>query len=184
MCRTLAAAEGIADFDAGRATLAAAFWPGPLTLVLQRRRAARHLAARQRRPRHRGGARPARIRSPRRCCAPSGRPLAAPSANPSGRVSPTTAAACRRRTRQPGRVDPRRRRLPGGHRVDGGRPEPARARCCCAPAASRGSSSKTCSARSQAAAPTPSAPRSPGQLDSHYAPRLPLRLERGDARPR
>jgi L-threonylcarbamoyladenylate synthase len=86
-----AEAERLAVFDDESRRLADAFWPGPLTLVLARRadtplsdlvsaglptlalRVPAHDAAR------------ALIRA-------AGVPLAAPSANPSGRVSPTTAA--------------------------------------------------------------------------------------------
>jgi L-threonylcarbamoyladenylate synthase len=70
--------------------LAAAFWPGPLTMVLPRRKGARIA----------DGAAPAgtlAIRVPghpvaRQLLAEVGVPIAAPSANLSGRVSPTTAA--------------------------------------------------------------------------------------------
>jgi tRNA threonylcarbamoyl adenosine modification protein (Sua5/YciO/YrdC/YwlC family) len=87
----LAAAERIAVFDADARALAAAFWPGPLTLVLPVRRdsgiAALVTAGLDtiaiRVPRH---------RAMQALIAASGRPLAAPSANASGGISPTTAA--------------------------------------------------------------------------------------------
>ena len=53
-----------------------------------------------------------------RLLAAFGGPLAAPSANPSGRVSPTTARARARRARRPHRRRARRRRLPGRARID------------------------------------------------------------------
>ena len=87
----LAAAERIARFDEVALRLARAFWPGPLTLVLPLRRDARiaslvtagltTIALRV--PAHR--AMQALLQA-------SGAPLAAPSANRSGRISPTTAA--------------------------------------------------------------------------------------------
>ena len=87
----LAAAERIAVFDADARALAAAFWPGPLTLVLPVRGDAGiaslvtagldTIAIRV--PRH---------RAMQALIAESGRPLAAPSANASGGISPTCAA--------------------------------------------------------------------------------------------
>lgn len=87
----LAAARAFALFDARAEALAAAFWPGPLTLVLPLRPDA--------------GLSPlvtadldsVAIRVPAHPVAQAllrafGGPLAAPSANPSGRVSPTRAA--------------------------------------------------------------------------------------------
>ena len=68
------------------------FWPGPLTLVLERREQSSVVRSRHRRPRRRlPCARPI-IRWRARCCRRPDRPLAAPSANRSGRVSPTQAA--------------------------------------------------------------------------------------------
>jgi L-threonylcarbamoyladenylate synthase len=87
----LAAAEGLAVFpDAARA-LAERFWPGPLTLVLPRRAGA-GLAERVT-----AGLPSVALRVPahplaQRLIAGFGGPLAAPSANLSGRVSATTAA--------------------------------------------------------------------------------------------
>ena len=87
----LAAAERIAVFDTDARALAAAFWPGPLTLVLPVRGDAgiaslvtaglATIAVRV--PRH---------RAMQGLIAASSRPLAAPSANASGGISPTTAA--------------------------------------------------------------------------------------------
>ncbi|BCA63363.1 translation factor Sua5 [Sphingomonas sp. HMP9] len=87
----LAAAERIAVFDADARALAAAFWPGPLTLVLPVRGdsgiaslvTAGLATIAIRVPRH---------RAMQGVIAASGRPLAAPSANASGEISPTTAA--------------------------------------------------------------------------------------------
>jgi L-threonylcarbamoyladenylate synthase len=85
----LARREGI--FDAAADTLAEAFWPGPLTLVLPLAATAQtcDLA--------RAGLDSIGLRMPahpvaRRLIAAVGRPIAAPSANRSGHVSPATAA--------------------------------------------------------------------------------------------
>ncbi|WP_277968856.1 L-threonylcarbamoyladenylate synthase [Sphingomonas echinoides] len=87
----LAAAERIAVFDATARALAAAFWPGPLTLVLPLRpdvgiaslvtAGLDTIAIRV--PAH---------RAMRALIAAAGVPLAAPSANASGAISPTRAA--------------------------------------------------------------------------------------------
>ena len=87
----LAAAEAIAVFNAGALALAQAFWPGPLTLVLPLREGAGLSALVT------AGLASVAIRVPahpvaRALLAAFGGPLAAPSANPSGRVSPTRAA--------------------------------------------------------------------------------------------
>ena len=88
---SMAMAEEIAVFDPLSSTLAAAFWPGPLTLVLPLRAdAVIH-------PLVTAGLDTVALRMPRgfasRLIAALGRPLAAPSANSSGRVSATTAQA-------------------------------------------------------------------------------------------
>ncbi len=87
----LAAARRLARFDAAAERLAAAFWPGPLTLVLPQRpgngihplvtAGLDTIALRM--PKGFGGELIARL----------GRPLAAPSANSSGKISATTAEA-------------------------------------------------------------------------------------------
>jgi L-threonylcarbamoyladenylate synthase len=89
-CADAAAARGIASFGPDAAMLAAAFWPGPLTLVLPR---TDPLLS----PRVTAGLAAVALRVPQHPLAQAllaavGAPLAAPSANPSGRVSPTTAA--------------------------------------------------------------------------------------------
>lgn len=86
----LAAARSFAIFDARAEAVAAAFWPGPLTLVLPMRQDA-GLA-----PLVSAGLASVAIRVPAHPLAQSllrafGGPLAAPSANPSGKVSPTRA---------------------------------------------------------------------------------------------
>jgi L-threonylcarbamoyladenylate synthase len=84
-----AAAEDLATLTPEARALAERFWPGPLTLVLHRRRGARlseHATA---------GLPTVALRVPahalaQRLLAAFGGPLAAPSANPSGKISPTT----------------------------------------------------------------------------------------------
>lgn len=88
---SMAMAEEIAVFDPLSRRLAASFWPGPLTLVLPLRpdSAIHPLVA--------AGLDTVAMRMPRGFAsgliAALGRPLAAPSANSSGRVSATTAEA-------------------------------------------------------------------------------------------
>ena len=86
----IAVARDCAVFNADAETLAAAFWPGPLTLVLEKREGSplSDLVT--------GGLSSVAVRSPdhpvaRALLEATGRPLAAPSANRSGHVSPTKA---------------------------------------------------------------------------------------------
>ena len=86
----LAAAQAIAAFTPQALALAAAFWPGPLTLVLPLRPGA-GIA-----PLVTAGLMTVAVRVPAHPLAQSllrafGGPIAAPSANPSGRISPTRA---------------------------------------------------------------------------------------------
>jgi L-threonylcarbamoyladenylate synthase len=85
------AAQRLGQFDAAASALAAAFWPGPLTLVLAKTRECpvAELAT--------AGLDTIAVRVPNHPVAwalieAAGRPLVAPSANRSGHVSPTTAA--------------------------------------------------------------------------------------------
>ena len=87
----LAEAEVLAAFDDRARRLAGRFWPGPLTLVLPRRAegGVSLLAS--------AGLDTVAVRAPahpvaRKLLREAGRPIAAPSANRSGRVSPTSAA--------------------------------------------------------------------------------------------
>lgn len=175
----LAAAEELALFDDRARTLAAAFWPGPLTLVLPLRPGA--------------GLSPlvtaelptVAIRVPAHPVAQAllrafGGPLAAPSANPSGRVSPTRAAHVAEGLS--GRIDaildggpcavgvestilgldgPATLLRPGGLPVEA-------IEALIGPLATPASSAK---------------PTAPGQLASHYAPAAAVRLNAGTPRP-
>ena len=87
---SLAVAQGIADFDSIATAVGSAFWPGPLTLVLPVRKDA-DLSSRVT-----AGLDTVAIRVPAHPLAQAlllafGHPVAAPSANPSGRMSPTRA---------------------------------------------------------------------------------------------
>jgi L-threonylcarbamoyladenylate synthase len=170
----LAAAERLADFPARARALAARFWPGPLTLVLPRRPDAGLVE------RATAGLPSVALRAPRhplaqRLLAAFGGPLAAPSANPSGRVSPTTPAHVL--DGLGGRIAAV---LDGGPCSiglestivgfdgdaavllrPGGLPVEALAEALGRPVA----------------APAAAGITAPGQLASHYAPRAPLRLD-------
>lgn len=90
----LAAAEALARVPPEARALAEAFWPGPLTLVLPRREDARLAEAAT------AGLPTIALRAPAHPLARAllqafGGPIVGPSANPSGAVSPTTAAHVR-----------------------------------------------------------------------------------------
>lgn len=175
-------AETLVEMNGTAHRLAARFWPGPLTLVLKRRTdcPVSLLAS--------AGLDSVAVRMPDHPVAlalieAAGRPLAAPSANRSGRISPTRAehvADC-----LGGRVhiildggpcrvgvestvldlteEPPTLLRPGGIGPEEleaflGRPIRRAIQC-------------------------PDAPRSPGQLESHYAPTLPVRLNADRAGP-
>jgi L-threonylcarbamoyladenylate synthase len=176
----LAEAEALAVFDDHARRAAARLWPGSLTLVLRRRDESglSVLAS--------AGLDTVAIRVPRHMVAQAllretGRPIAAPSANRSGRVSPTEAAHVAEEL---------------GDRValilDGGR-TPV------------GLESTVLDLSGEAAVllrpggvtleqltellgpiamPTAAEPKSPGMLASHYATSLPLRLDAIEAHPR
>lgn len=176
-----AAAERIAEFSPRASALAQAFWPGPLTLVLPLRKDAgiSELVT--------AGLQSVAIRVPAHPVAQAllaafGGPVAAPSANPSGRISPTTAAHV----------------LAGlGDRiaavVDGGPTavglESTIIGLTGAPVLLRpGGTAAEDIARVLGHAParpqdTGTQPTSPGQLQSHYAPRGTVRLNATAARP-
>ena len=174
------AARALARFNAAAERLAAAFWPGPLTLVLPRRAncPVAELAT--------GGLDTIAVRVPghplaRAILAAFGRPVVAPSANRSGHVSPTSAQHVLADLR--GRID---------LVVDGG-PTPMGLEStivACLDGAlllRPGALARADIARVvPLAAPTPAVaapadadevPTAPGQLASHYAPRARLRLD-------
>lgn len=167
-------AARLAVFSPLAERLAAAFWPGPLTLVLPRRAAAplSLLAT--------AGLDTVALRSPahpvaRALLAAFGGPLAAPSANPSGAVSPTTAAHVAESLGA--RVD---RILDGGPsavgvestivKIEDGRVVLLRPGGLAADAIEA-------VAGAPLSRPQSAAVEAPGMLASHYAPRARLRLD-------
>ena len=167
----LAMAARLADFPPLAKRLVDAFWPGPLTLVLPARPdspAARLVQA---------GLPTIAIRCPAHPVAQAviralGRPVAAPSANPSGRISPTRAEHVR--AGLAGRIP----LILDGGATDAGlestivavegdslrllRPGPI--------------ARETLEALAPVHAATEGKIHAPGQMTSHYAPRQPVRL--------
>jgi len=154
--------------------LAAKFWPGPLTLVLPRRFdcPVSELAG--------AGLATLAVRVPapqtaRDLIAATGRPLAAPSANPSGKISPTTAAHVM--AGLAGRIAAVLDTGPCAVGLEstvldlsGDTPSLLR------PGGIPREAIEALIGGIASAADT-SQPKSPGQLLSHYAPNLPLRLD-------
>jgi len=175
------AARALAVLDARAERMAERFWPGPLSLVLQR---ASHcpvslLAS--------AGLDTLAIRVPAHPLAlallrATGRPLAAPSANRSGRVSPTTSAHVI--AELDGRIAAV---LDGGPcqvgiestvlDLSGNEPTVLR------PGGIAREEIEAVLGPVAMAGLAGTAPRSPGMLESHYAPRQPLRLDVVAARP-
>tara|TARA_R110002051_G_scaffold1008_12_gene5054 strand:- start:9938 stop:10867 length:930 start_codon:yes stop_codon:yes gene_type:complete len=153
--------------------LAHAFWPGALTLVLPLREDAgiSHLVT--------AGLPTLGVRVPQHPVASAlliafEGPVAAPSANPSGRISPTTAAHVA--TGLAGKIDAI---LDGGDCMVG--LESTIVDCTGAPAILRAGgvpvgAIATCLGQALLQSHDPATPKSPGQLLSHYAPRGHLRL--------
>ncbi len=155
--------------------LAAAFWPGPLTLVLQKQ-PGRHIVDLAT-----AGLDTVAIRVPAhpvalRIMGQAGRPIAAPSANKSGRVSPTTAAHVAADFGDELSII-----------VDGGPTEVGlestivdvtgvRAVLLRTGAVSRAEIERVLGAPLADAVSTAKTPSAPGQLASHYAPRAAVRL--------
>jgi len=175
-----AEARALVEFDARADTLAERFWPGPLTLVLPRRAdcGVSLLCS--------AGLDSLAVRLPahpvaRAVIAATGRPLAAPSANPSGRLSPTRAKHVA------DSLGPQVALV-----IDGGPcqvglestvldltgPDPVLLR-------PGGLAAETLAAAIGAIRPADpdGAIKSPGMLASHYAPHLPLRLAAHDVQP-
>ena len=169
----LAAAEKYCHFNDAARALAGAFWPGALTLVLPLRADAgisKLVTA---------GLDTLAVRVPDHAVAQGflnefGGPVAAPSANPSGRISPTTADHVI--AGLTGKIDAV---------IDGGAcgvgVESTIVSCVGAPAILRAGGVPTetisaCLGRPVAQPDDPDTPQSPGQLASHYAPKGHVRL--------
>ena len=175
----LAEAETYAVLNAAAGRAAARFWPGPLTLVLPRRNGSGSslLAS--------AGLDTVAIRAPGHPAAQAllceaGRPIAAPSANRSGRVSPTEAAHVADELGDDVALI-----------LDDG-PTPLGLESTVldlsgeAPALIRPGAvtlEQLTELLGPIAAPGSGAAKSPGMLASHYAPSLPIRLDVIDARP-
>lgn len=176
----LEAAEEVVTFTEPARQLARAFWPGPLSLVLPRSQdcpvsllagaGLDHLAVRA--PDH--DACQAVLRA-------FGKPVAAPSANRSGTVSPTLAAHV---------ADS----LPIDFVIDGGpcrvglestivRVEDGCIVVLRPGAITADALEKTAGLPVSVDTKSTSAPSAPGQMESHYAPRLPMRLDVTDVVP-
>jgi L-threonylcarbamoyladenylate synthase len=167
-------AERLARFDARAERLADRHWPGPLTLVLPRRPAGGVSLLVS------AGLDTLALRLPRHPVAAAllaafGGPIAAPSANPSGRLSPTTAAHVAERL-----GDKLAAILDGGPThiglestiVDLSGPTARLLR----PGGLPIEEIEALIGPLAGAAPA-ATPRAPGMLASHYAPDLPLRLD-------
>jgi L-threonylcarbamoyladenylate synthase len=180
----LAAARRLGRFDADAERLAAALWPGPLTLVLPIAAGCpvAELAT--------SGLDTIAVRAPDHPVAGAllaafGKPIVAPSANRSGHVSPTTAAHVE--ADLGGRID---LIIDGGATTVGvestiiaclGEPQLLRPGGLPRAAIEQVLGRKLADAPSSAAADS-DAPLAPGMLASHYAPRTPLRLNATDVR--
>jgi len=183
----LAAAERIAFFPAHARKLAEAFWPGPLTLVLRKRpegKVSDFVTV---------GLETVAVRVPAHpvalaLIAAAERPVAAPSANKSGHVSPTLAAHVAADLGEiPALI------LDGGPTahglestiIDASEPEVVqlRAGALAADAIERTLGAKIRRAAEAVDPSTGERPVAPGQLASHYAPGAPLRLEATIVRP-
>ncbi|SFR58922.1 translation factor SUA5 [Yoonia tamlensis] len=170
---SLAAAEEYCDFNDVARALAGAFWPGALTLVLPLRADAgisKLVTA---------GLDTLAVRVPDHAVAQGflsefGGPVAAPSANPSGRISPTTADHVI--AGLAGKIDAV---IDGGPCAVG--VESTIVSCVDAPAILRAGgipveAITACLGRAVAQPDDPDTPQSPGQLASHYAPQGQVRL--------
>ena len=176
----LAAVEAIAEVGPKARMLAQAFWPGPLTLVLPLRPEAGIS------PLVTAGLETVAVRVPahplaQRLLRAFGGPLAAPSANPSGRVSPTRAGHVLEGLA--GRIAAV---LDGGACVVGlestivlADPEPVLLR----PGGLPVEIAEAALGEPLAMGGDAGKPTSPGQLVSHYAPEAAVRLEAIDAQP-
>ncbi|WP_207458068.1 L-threonylcarbamoyladenylate synthase [Azospirillum sp. SYSU D00513] len=170
----LESAQGWARFDERALELAAQFWPGPLTLVL---------------PRVEGsglsllvsaGLDSVAIRVPnhpvaRTLLEAAGRPVAAPSANRSGAVSPTTPQHVIESLGEKVAMVVAGGKCPVGLEstvLDLTGEEPVLLR----PGAVLREEIEQLIGPVRVSAGDPTAPKSPGQLESHYAPSVPVRL--------
>jgi len=176
--RDLATAAGLIELTPLAQDLARAFWPGGLTLVLPRKVGAKLSLLVS------AGLDTVAVRVPahsvaRKLLAAADRPIAAPSANPSGLVSPTTAAHVAEGLGESADLI-----------LDGGRAEVGLESTVIGFAGGKPALLRPGAIPREAieaiAGPLSDAPpdaiTSPGQMASHYAPRTPLRLDAKRAR--
>ncbi len=177
----LAEAEALAVFDQRARIAARRFWPGPLSLVLPRRaECGLSLLAS-------AGLDTVALRAPAHAIAQAllrsaGRPIAAPSANRSGRVSPTTAAHVAAELGDSVALILDGGACPVGIEstvLDLTGPTPMLLR----PGGVTLERLTEIFGQIEASALGETAPRAPGRLPSHYAPGLPVRLDAVNARP-
>ena len=178
---TIEEAARLVDFDERARRLAAAAWPGPLTLVLPRRQHSpvSLLAS--------AGLDSLAVRIPDHPIAlellkATGCPVAAPSANPSGRVSPTTARHVSEHVESGQLAQDVAMILDGGPcevgvestvlDLTGSRPTLLRPG-----GIPRETLEQYLGPIAVARAIDSGGPKSPGMLESHYAPTLPVRIE-------
>jgi L-threonylcarbamoyladenylate synthase len=169
-----AAAEAV-TFDARAKLAARRFWPGPLTLILPRSAGADVSLLCS------AGLDTLAVRVPahpvaQRLLAAFGGPIAAPSANPSGAVSPTTAAHVVESLGGRGDLILDGGACPVGIEstvVDLSAAQPTLLR----PGGVEIEALEAALGPLAAYEETDIRPRSPGQLESHYAPHLPMRLD-------
>ncbi|MEO9132599.1 MAG: L-threonylcarbamoyladenylate synthase [Sphingomonas sp.] len=182
------AAEAIAVFDAEAGALADAFWPGPLTLVLPLR-AESGIASLVTAGLDTIAIRVPAHRAMRALLAVTGKPLAAPSANASGAISPTHAAHVLASLggRIPLIIDDGATEAGlestivmtrGGVRVL--RPGPITGEDIASLFPGEGRRSFTKPDAGPRPLPEKDAVTAPGQLESHYAPAKPLRINIAD----
>lgn len=176
---SLEMAGEIAEFNETALRLAAAFWPGPMTLVLPVRPDA-GLS-----PLVSAGLSTIGLRLPEHAAAAEllnlfNGPVAAPSANPSGKISPTTAAHVA--DGLAGKIDAI---LDAGFcnvglesSIIGFDPVPVLLRSGGLPV----EAVENCLGHPLATYKHSEMPNAPGQLSSHYAPNAPLRLNAGSKR--
>ena len=177
----LAEAEALALFDERASEAARRFWPGPLSLVLPRRQDSGISLLVS------AGLDTVALRAPahplaQRLLRAAARPIAAPSANRSGRLSPTTAAHVQIELGQRLALILDGGACPVGIEstvVDLTGRTPVLLR----PGAVTLESLTEVFGTIETASATDATPRSPGRLPSHYAPSLPLRLNVTSVRP-
>lgn len=176
----LAAAEALAEFDDRARLVAGRFWPGPLTLVLKRRAEGVSLLAS-------AGLDTVALRVPDHPVAQAilraaGHPVAAPSANRSGGVSPTTARHVAESLGNRVELIVDGGACPVGIEstildLSGATPVLLR------PGGVTVEALRDLLGTVELPAADPARPTAPGQLSSHYAPSLPVRLNATTAEP-